>query len=236
MARKLDDVLERLARAPDTDALGLALVGLRDAYDIDHLVYHCVRSSGEQWAALTYDPGWVETYVAEKFQTVDPVVLGCFRGFTPIDWKTLDWSGRAARAVLGEGLAHGVGNQGVSLPIRGPSGQFALFTMNHRAGDDAWARFTHAHLDELVLAAHYVNERALALEGAGHVLQQALSPRETDALSLLATGKSRAQTAERLKISEHTLRAYIESARFKLGALNTTHAVASALSRGLIGL
>jgi hypothetical protein len=37
-----------------------------------------------------------------------------------------------------------------------------------------------------------------------------------------------------LSISEHTLRAYIESARFKLGALNTTHAVAKALSEGFI--
>ena len=37
-----------------------------------------------------------------------------------------------------------------------------------------------------------------------------------------------------LEISEHTLRAYIESARFKLGALNTTNAVAHALAEGLI--
>ena len=37
-----------------------------------------------------------------------------------------------------------------------------------------------------------------------------------------------------LSISEHTLRAYIESARFKLGSLNATHAVAHALSEGLI--
>ncbi|KEJ89760.1 hypothetical protein DSW25_05935 [Sulfitobacter donghicola DSW-25 = KCTC 12864 = JCM 14565] len=47
-------------------------------------------------------------------------------------------------------------------------------------------------------------------------------------------GYSRAQVANSLAISEHTLRVYIESARFKLGALNTTHAVARALSRGLI--
>ena len=63
---------------------------------------------------------------------------------------------------------------------------------------------------------------------------QALSPREVDAMTLLAMGYSRAQTAETLSISEHTLRVYIESARFKLGALNTTHAVARAMSRGLI--
>jgi len=47
-------------------------------------------------------------------------------------------------------------------------------------------------------------------------------------------GYGRGQVAEMLQISEHTLRAYIESARFKLGALNTTHAVARAISEGLI--
>ena len=63
---------------------------------------------------------------------------------------------------------------------------------------------------------------------------KSLSPREVDALTFLAMGYSRAQVADTLSISEHTLRAYIESARFKLNALNTTHAVARALSRGLI--
>lgn len=237
MARKLDDLLERLADARDLDDLQAGITDLRDSYDVEHLVYHSVRSGGGQWAALTYDPAWVDAYMAGNFQAVDPVVLSCFNRFTPVDWKRLDWSAKPARALLGEAIAHGIGNQGFSLPIRGPSGQFALFTVNHRAGDESWARFTRTHLNDLLLAAHYINERALALDGArGAELRRALSPRETDALTLLATGLSRAKVAERLKISEHTLRVYVESARFKLGALNTTHAVANALSRGLIGL
>ncbi len=236
MVRKLDDLLERLSDAQNLDALEQAVFALRDKYDVEHLVYHSVKSSGDQWGALTYDQAWVDTYLDQNFQTSDPVVLSCFRRFTPVDWKRLDWTGRQARAILNEGIAHGLGNQGFSLPIRGPSGQFALFTVNHKVGDDSWTRFTRAHMHDLLLAAHYVNERALSLEGDGHAPHQALSPRETDALTLLAAGRSRAQAAERLQISEHTLRVYIESARFKLGALNTTHAVASALSRGLIGL
>ena len=63
-----------------------------------------------------------------------------------------------------------------------------------------------------------------------------LSPRETDALTLLALGLSRAQAADSLSISEHTLRVYIESARFKLAAMNTTHAVARAMNQGLLRL
>ena len=61
-----------------------------------------------------------------------------------------------------------------------------------------------------------------------------LSPREIDALTFLAMGYARGQVADMLSISEHTLRAYIESARFKLGAMNTTHAVARAMVEGLI--
>ena len=53
-------------------------------------------------------------------------------------------------------------------------------------------------------------------------------------MTLLAIGYSRAQVADTLSISEHTLRVYIESARFKLGAMNTTHAVARAMQQGLI--
>ena len=70
--------------------------------------------------------------------------------------------------------------------------------------------------------------------GRAPQLAQALSPRELETLTLIAMGYNRAQVAETLAISEHTLRAYIERARFKQRAHNTTHAVVRALTRGLI--
>lgn len=129
----------------------------------------------------------------------------------------------------------GVGNQGYSVPVRGPNGQFALYTSNHSCNDADWARFIDDHGRDLILIAHYLNRKALELEpGRQPEPAQPLSPREVDAMTMLALGYNRAQVANSLSISEHTLRVYIESARFKLGALNTTHAVARALSRGLI--
>ena len=89
----------------------------------------------------------------------------------------------------------------------------------------------------MILASHYVNQKALELElGSDEDDIVSLSPRETDALTLLALGFSRAQAANSLSISEHTLRVYIESARFKLAAMNTTHAVARAMNQGLLSL
>ena len=87
----------------------------------------------------------------------------------------------------------------------------------------------------MILLAHFLNQKALEIErGTDHVEAQKLSPREIDALTLLAMGLNRAQASEQLSISEHTLRVYIESARYKLGATNTVHTVARALSRGLL--
>lgn len=124
---------------------------------------------------------------------------------------------------------------GVLCADTGPNGQFALFTVNHTCDDDTWATFTEENRRDLILIAHYFNEKALEFESDRQPeQQQALSPREIDTMTLLAIGYSRAQVANSLSISEHTLRVYIESARYKLGALNTNHAVARAMSCGLI--
>lgn len=123
---------------------------------------------------------------------------------------------------------------GLSVPVRGPNGQFAVFSVNNRATDAAWESYQKEYLKTFILAAHFINQRALELEEDINPTAKPLSPRESDALTHLANGLSRGQVAEKLKISEHTLRVYIESARFKLGAANTTHAVARAMVRGLI--
>ncbi len=231
----LESILEALEQANGLDGLQAASEALRDHYGVAHIVYHWVDSAGDQYGCGTYSDAWRERYLEQNYLRVDPVILGCFQRFHPVDWKRLDWSSKAARAFQAEAIAYGVGNQGFSVPIRGPNGQFALFTVSHSCDDDTWANWTETHRRDLILIAHDFNETALELEPDRTPEQsQALSPREVDAMTLLAMGYSRAQVADTLSISEHTLRVYIESARFKLGAQNTTHAVARAMSRGLI--
>ncbi|MGB0900458.1 helix-turn-helix transcriptional regulator [Halocynthiibacter sp.] len=228
-------MIDSVLQAQTLEELQALIIGLRDLYEVEHLIYHSVNSTGQQYAALTYDGAWVERYISEGLERVDPVVQGCYQRFHPVDWKQLDWSPKSARHFLEEASGAGVGNQGLSVPIRGPSGQFALFTVNHRCSDADWEKFSQNSVKDLLLVSHYVNQKALELErGTDVVPGQALSPRETDALTMLALGYSRARAAERLSISEHTLRVYIEGARFKLGAMNTTHAVARALVKGLL--
>ncbi|MGR3370591.1 MAG: helix-turn-helix transcriptional regulator [Sagittula sp.] len=221
--------------AEGLEDLQLLIEELRDDYGVDHIVYHWVNSAGEQYGCGTYDLEWVNHYIEKGYLRIDPVIQGCYQRFHPVNWKRLDWSSKSARAFLEDAIAHGIGNQGYSIPIRGPNGQFALFSMSHTCNDDEWEAFTTGNRRDLILVAHSFNSKALEFEpGRTPEPAQPLSPREIEAMTLLAIGYSRAQAADTLSISEHTLRVYVESARHKLGAMNTTHAVARALSRGVI--
>jgi DNA-binding CsgD family transcriptional regulator len=231
----LEAFLDQLQRVKTLDDLNPVILSLSNELNVEHVVYHSVSSTGKEYAATTYSPTWVDQYLGNDYARIDPVVQACVRRFHPIDWKRLDWSGKSARNFLGEAIDSGVGNQGFSVPIRGPSGQFALFSVSSREKDDLWMHYTADYSRSLILASHYVNQKALEIElGSDQADVASLSPRETDALTLLALGYNRAQASESLDISEHTLRVYIESARFKLAAMNTTHAVAKALNQGIL--
>ncbi|MEM9395079.1 MAG: LuxR family transcriptional regulator [Pseudomonadota bacterium] len=234
MYQRLEDFLEDLQAARSLDDVQAHLFGLRDFLDTEHLVYHCLDASGNKYGAMTYDAPWIRRYIEEDYARIDPVVKGTYQRFHPVDWKQLDWSGKIQRDFLCEALETGVGNQGVSVPIRGPNGQFALFSVNGSDSDESWATYRQENLKTLILAAHFINQRALDLESEVEAPRKPLSPREADALTLLANGMNRSQASEKLGISEHTLRVYIESARAKMGAANATHAVARAMVRGLI--
>ena len=231
----LESFLERLAQVGSLSDLDQAILTLSNELNVEHVVYHSVSSSGDQYAATTYRPVWVDHYLGNDYARIDPVVQACLRRFHPVDWKRLDWTGKSTREFMGEAIDAGVGNQGFSIPIRGPSGQFALFTVSGQEQDEHWAKYTQDYTRAMILASHYVNQKALEIErGTDKAELVSLSPRETDALTMLALGFNRAQAAESLSISEHTLRVYIESARFKLSAMNTTHAVARAMNQGLL--
>jgi DNA-binding CsgD family transcriptional regulator len=227
--------LEELARADTLERLEILVLSTASLFDVDHATYHSVSIGAEIFALSSYSSQWMDYYIDERLGGIDPVVLSAFQKFEPYEWKSLDWSSKASRQLLLDASEAGVGSQGISFPIRGPNGEQALFTINHTTTDAKWARFVERERYNLLLAAHYIHEntRRVMARHDGHMAIK-LSPREVDSLTLLGLGHNRARVAETLSISEHTLRVYIESSRIKLGANNTTHAVARAMAQGLI--
>jgi DNA-binding CsgD family transcriptional regulator len=229
--------LEQLAQANSIESLHQLVLYSASLFDAEHAIYHSVSANAEPFALASYGPEWANYYESERLFLVDPVVLSSFQKFEAYEWKTLDWSSKTARKLILDATEGGVGSQGISFPIRGPHGEQALYSINTTTTDEKWARFLQRERNNLLLVSYYVHEtarRILALSHDQNFIK--LSPREVDSLTLLGLGQNRARVAETLSISEHTLRVYIESSRIKLGANNTTHAVAMAMTQGLISI
>jgi LuxR family transcriptional regulator, quorum-sensing system regulator RaiR len=231
----LEALLERLQTTKSIDELQVWAHELRDQLGVTHVIYHTVTLTRAQVGAFTYSLDWARRYLEMDYRSIDPVVLGALRRFHPMDWKTLDWSSPQARQFMREAMEYGLGNQGWSVPIWGPHGEFALFCVNHTTDDQSWEEFTSRNAKDMLLVSHLMHQQAMRIINKEMEPPTAeLSPREREALMQLSLGRSRAAVADALQISENTLRAYIDSARHKLGALNVTHAVALALARGII--
>jgi DNA-binding NarL/FixJ family response regulator len=92
---------------------------------------------------------------------------------------------------------------------------------------------------ETIRAVHAGQRRIptdVAAELADHLTDDALTSREIDVLRLIAGGNANKLIADRLSISEETVKGHVKNILSKLGASDRTHAVTIALKRGIIDL
>src|SRR5580692_9973044 len=74
----------------------------------------------------------------------------------------------------------------------------------------------------------------IASELASHLTSDALSAREIEVLRMVREGSSNKMIADRLKLSEDTVKGHMRSILSKLNANDRTHAVTIAVKRGFI--
>jgi DNA-binding NarL/FixJ family response regulator len=92
---------------------------------------------------------------------------------------------------------------------------------------------------ETIRAVHAGQKRLtpeLAAAIAEHATDDALTAREIDVLRLIAGGNANKEIAAQLSITEETVKGYVRNIMSKLRANDRTHAVTTALKRGIIQL
>jgi len=232
--------LMRLDEAPTYDDLVAFIRKTVESYGLRNAVYHSPSFPGrtieDPFLALTYDAAWVEHYKKSNYVSVDPVFNVGARSVTPIDWATLERNDRKVVKLFGEAQDAGVGHQGLTFPVRGPeNGLWALFSVTADDSDRDWRQRRRSLVADLLLVAHYVHQKAYDLHKSGEVLDlNCITRRETEALAWTAEGKTVVDIATLMKISPETVKAHLDSARYKLGALSRVHAVAKAIRFGII--
>jgi len=110
-----------------------------------------------------------------------------------------------------------------------------------KAGAQAYVMKNLVHKELLqTIRAVYVGRKTMspevAAQVAAHAGDEALTSREIDVLRLISAGCTNKEIASQLSITEDTVKSRVKNILLKLGANDRTHAVTTALRRGMIEL
>lgn len=235
------DLLDRLARADRVETASEIMGDFSDAWGLQNVAYAALNMPSEGGArpllSVTYSAEWQKHYAQSGYVDLDPIVRTGLGGILPIDWGSIDRSDPIIRKFFGEAQELDVGANGVSVPIRGRNGEFALFTVTSNEQGHRWESMRNDLMRDLMMVAW--NFHAAALRSCSPESRQGsvhMPLREASCLRWKALGKTDDEIGHILGISPHTVRFHLESARARLNTTNTTHTVAKAIALGLINM
>ncbi|RAL97213.1 LuxR family transcriptional regulator [Agrobacterium pusense] len=236
----LDDQSSRLHFAYSgidaCDDVASALAIFQRSYRIDHVTYHLSQTTASlvdaPFVRTTYNEAWVARYLLRGYVSVDPIVAEGFLRQLPFDWRDVEAT-EATQEFLLDAAGHGIGRNGFSIPVADKSRR-ALLSLNSSASDEEWSDIIADARDEWIDLARLIHRKAIFEVFGRHDPVPLLSPREMECLHWLALGNDYKGVGLILGLSEHTIRSYLKSARYKLGCLTTTAATARAIQLRLI--
>ncbi|CCF00983.1 transcriptional regulator, LuxR family (plasmid) [Sinorhizobium fredii HH103] len=209
-----------------------ALAELGARYGLSHMTFLVVcsgKSGMYPYYCTTYPETWTEIYVHKRYFDIDPVIDVVRWGFLPVDWSSLDRRSAQASSLFKEARFYDIGPNGLTIPVRGPKGERCLFSVTSNLRKRDWSRLRASSIHELQILSHYLHETVLSATGLRELGRyRDLPRREGQCLQLLARGRISKQIAADLEISENSVKLYLRSARLKLGASTSHHAVAKA--------
>ena len=194
--------------------------------------YGTVESCPDVITQDDYTRLWRHRYRAQKYAAIDPVVHDFVYAKSPVIWSsaTLAAAPELWRDMCRHGLSHGC-----SIPIRDESGYGVVVSMARRQGGISSCEFERLRHEVtwLVETAYLALIDAFA-DCAPSQQTPRLSEREVEVLRWSGEGKTTAQIASLLTISNHTVNFHLRNAASKLNSLNKTQAVMQAIRLGLI--
>jgi DNA-binding CsgD family transcriptional regulator len=181
-----------------------------------------------------YPETWKAHYRDSGFHRLDPTLLMASRSIAPVDWRRVQSHGNFRR-IFRDAHDFGIGELGLTVPVRGPYGDVGMLSVTKDCTIREWDGLVRASMGELQSVSVHIHDAAMKSDALSHVLRRPqLSSREREILQWIAAGKSQQDVADILGIAQRTVEVHLSSGRDKLGALNTPQAVARAVALGLI--
>lgn len=184
---------------------------------------------------VTYPMAWISQYARNYYSTIDPFNQIDFRRVAHIDWEDIYVDGPAERMFRQFNEA-GIGRHALSLSIHAGQAHHGVASLVFLRTKEDWPGFKRARMEAWRYETNGLVSlyRELYLDDRPPRLR--LTPRELEALRLVALGRTDERIALEMGIGRWTVVSHLQSAKFKLGCANRPAAVARAITAGLIDL
>ena len=184
-------------------------------------------------AIVTYSRGWRTRYFLHDYVHVDPVVARGRTALLPFDWETLASDDPAVLAFLADAAKHGVGRNGLSIPVRNGKGVRSLvsFTSDHSRAE--WRHYKRMNMVKLQRLSSLIDSAA-DVDAKLPSPPVTLSKGEEECLVWAAKGKTYREIAEVMNLGFGSVNARLDTVRNKLHCMNLSHAIAVAIATGVI--
>lgn len=184
-------------------------------------------------AVATYSRSWQTEYFLNDYVRTDPVVAHGRKAMLPFDWDTLASDHPVVTAFFADASRHGVGRNGMSIPIRSAGGFHALvsFTSDHPKPE--WALYKRKNMVSLQKLSFLI-DTAVNKSPDLSLSPIRLSPKEEECLIWAAKGRTDQEIADVLNIGFSSVKLHLDVARHKLHCMNLSHAIAVAIATGVI--
>jgi len=200
-----------------------------------------LRSGSHEISLDNCPPDWSAYYKESGLDAgTDPLRQRALREVAPILWREVAPRHPKLFAKARElGLV-----TGVTHPVHGPDGQWSSVSFIKNRGSPQAEREIQIALANCQLLTNYFHETVARIikrrldatipEQQSGLADSGLSDRERECLTWIAAGKTIAEIAAILPISERTVLFHLANARQKLGATNSRHAITKAIALGLV--
>lgn len=239
MIPSLTDLIEELNHLDSMESFERCFESICQICDLEYYLFASVTASSfitpDIFVLSNYPTDWYKRYFSEDMKKHDPVVRHCFENSSPIVWSALEKSPKYATPqglqLLQKSRDAGLVD-GLSVPIKAPSGEIFIFSLSTGKQENYSARLMDAVLYALYFA-HTAVETCIRIN-IGSTNMKPLTPKENEALFWACEGKTAWEISQIMGVAERTVNFHMSSVTTKLCAVNRQHAVAKAIFNGLV--
>ena len=237
---KTASFLESLQRAKGLGGLRAALDSQLKWCGVESYTY--IGLNPPNWktrsiALTNYPSEWTERYKNRDYVFSDPVLIKARQRLVPFVWgpdHRLPAHSKKQKRIMREFAEVGF-QYGLTVPLRGFSGEFASLIFSFGNQSDAFNEVVRNRNNELWISALYFHDQIWkTLAGETSTSSIYLTERQIETLKWLATGKSMSDVSDILGVSEYAIRYHVLQAAERLGTPNLTSTVARAIALGFV--